>query len=133
MSNGWLATGDYGIVDDDGFLSYLGREDDMINTGGYSFFPAEVEAELRSLEGVRFIIAGVPDTQGVLGSVPWAFVVPDHHEAWSPKELLSLARRRLPAHMIPRRVVCIPNLPLTGSGKYDRHRTVDLYASKSKD
>ena len=128
--DGWLATGDYGKLDEDGFLTVVGRKDDRINSGGYSFFPAEVEAELGPIEGVgQYLIAGVPDPRGVLGQVPWAFVVPTDPESWSPRDFLRLARKRVPPHMVPRWVVRVPGLSLTSSGKPDRRGTVDLYAS----
>jgi acyl-CoA synthetase (AMP-forming)/AMP-acid ligase II/acyl carrier protein len=128
----WLATGDYGVLDKDGFLTVVGRRDDMINSGGQSFFPAEVEAELGPVEGLRqWIVAGVSDPRGVLGQVPWAFVVPVTPADWSPEEFLATARKRLPAHMVPRWVVVVPGLPLTPSGKLDRRSAVERYGPES--
>ena len=81
MQNGWFRTGDFGFIDEDGFVAYRGRRDDMINCGGYSYFPAEVENELGQPEGVKeYLIAGVPDPQKVLTHVSWAFVVPEDPE-----------------------------------------------------
>ena len=131
--DGWLATGDIGRLDEDGFLSFLGRSDDRLNVGGFSFFPAEVESVLGPVQGVaQYLIAGVPDRRGILGEVPWAFVVPSGDGEWSPKEFLARARERLPAYMRPRWVVRIPELPLTPSDKPDRRRTVALYAPQAK-
>ncbi len=128
---GWLATGDYGCTDEDGFLTLLGRHDDLINCGGHCYFPDEVEQTLGTPDDIeQYLVAGVTDPRGILQQVPWAFVVPVNSEAWSPAEFLALARRRLPAHMVPRRVVAVPRLPLTVSGKPDRGETVKLYASK---
>jgi len=134
FSAGWLATGDYGSVDGDGFLSLLGRRDDLINCGGRSFFPAEVEQALGSLAGIeQYLIAGVPDPRGVLQEVPWAFVVPSDPAGWSAEALLARARQCLPPHMVPRWTVTVPALPLTASGKPDRRRTVELYGPDNKD
>ncbi len=128
FGGGWLATGDYGSIDADGFVSLLGRRDDMINCGGRSFFPAEVEQALGHPEGVaQYLIAGAPDSRGVLQEVPWAFVVPSDPAGWDPAALLARARQCLAPHMVPRRVVSVPALPLTASGKPDRRRTVELY------
>lgn len=128
--DGWLMTGDYGSLDEDGFLHYLGRKDDMITSAAHHFFPAEVEGELGQVDGVaQYLIAGVRDRSGILAQVPWAFVVPNNPEGWSPRHFLSEARMRLPRHMIPRRVLTVPSLPLTASGKPDRRRTVELYAT----
>lgn len=127
--DGWLLTGDHGVLDGGGFLTFLGRADDRINCGGHSFFPAEVEAELGPVEGVQgYLVAGVPDPRGVLGQVPWAFVVPEPRDDWSPLPFLQQARRRLPGHKVPRGVEVLASLPLTSSGKPDRRRTLELYA-----
>ncbi len=127
---GWLYTGDYGSLDEDGFLTFVGRKDELITSSGYAFYPAEVETELGPVEGVaQYLVAGVSDRRGILEQEPWAFVVPNNPEGWSPRHFLSEARMRLPRHMIPRRVLTVPSLPLTASGKPDRRRTVELYAT----
>lgn len=127
--DGWLATGDYGCIDEDGFLTLLGRHDDLINCGGHCYFPDEVEQALGTPPGVeQYLVAGVPDPRGVLQDVPWAFVVPVNADDWSPAEFLKAARTSLPAHMVPRQVVAIPSLPMTPSGKPDRRETAKLYA-----
>lgn len=126
--DGWLLTGDYGVIDDDGFLTYLGRKDDMINFGGFHFFPDEVEKELGPIEGVKkYTISGVKDLKGVMGQVPAAFVVPEDPDNWTQKNFIINAKKSLPSHMIPRHVIQVPDLPLTSSGKVDRKNTVLLY------
>ena len=130
----WLASGDYGRIDEDGFLAYLGRRDDMIVSGGYSFYPAEIEAELGEVEGVaHYLIAGVVDADGTLGQVPWAFVVAREPERWSARAFLAMARQRLAAYKVPRRAVLVSALPLTASGKPDRTRAVRLYGPGGRD
>jgi len=132
-ANGWLATGDYGSLDAAGFLTLLGRRDDLINCGGHCFYPAEAEQALGMPAHVRdYLIAGVPDPRGVLQEVAWAFVVPLDATQWTPQAFLALARSRLPAHMVPRRIVAVPHLPLTKSGKPDRRETVKLYATGTR-
>ncbi len=123
--NGWFLTGDFASIDEDGFVAYRGRGDDLINCGGFSYFPAEVEAELGTPKGVKeYLIAGVPDPRGILHQVPWAFVVPQNPDAWSIKGFLETARQKLPSHMIPRRTVVLSALPLTSTGKPNRRLTV---------
>ena len=127
--DGWLVTGDYGSLDPDGFLSFLGRRDEMITSAGYHFFPTEIEAELGTVDGVaQYLVAGVSDPHGILEQVPWAFVVPRDPRCWKPGDFMSRARTHLPAHMVPHRVKVVPSLPLTASGKPDRRQTVKLYA-----
>lgn len=130
--DGWLKTGDYGFIDEAGFLILRGRHDDLINCGGHCYFPDEVEQALGALADVQqYLVAGVPDPRGVLQDVPWAFVVPANTEEWSPREFLARARANLPAHMVPRQVIAVPHLPLTPSGKPDRRETVRIYAQNT--
>ncbi|MEZ4452939.1 MAG: hypothetical protein R3B09_26000 [Nannocystaceae bacterium] len=90
-----------------------------------SYFPAEVELALGAVDGVKdAIVVGVGDPQGLLTDVPWIFVVPHNPATWSSAELLRLARARLPAHMVPRRVVVVPVIPTTRTGKPDRRETL---------
>lgn len=129
----WLATGDYGKLDEAGFLSFSGRHDDRINCIGQCFYPAEAEQLLGVPDGVeQYLIAGVADPRGILQEVPWAFVLPARTGHWSTGNFLALARRRLPAHMVPRHIVTVPRLPLTASGKPHRRETVRLYASHTR-
>ena len=126
--DGWLLTGDYGYIDDAGFLSLRGRHDDLINCGGHCYFPDEVEQALGTPAGIeQYLIAGIPDSRGVLQEVPWAFVVLANANEWSVGDFLALARAQLPAHMVPRQVVAVPRLPLTPSGKPDRRETVKMF------
>ena len=126
--DGWLYTGDFGVIDEQGFVEYRGRRDDMINCGGNSYFPAEVELLLGDIDGVQdLLVAGVPDPQRLLTCVPWIFVVPHRPETWSVGEFMRGARARLPAHMVPRNVVIVPAIPATRSGKPDRRETLRRY------
>ena len=127
-AGGWIATGDEGVLDRDGFLVWRGRRDERINCGGHSFFPAEVEAALGPVPGVReYLVAGMPDPRGMLGEVPWAFVVPLGEAAEAVRAFSRLARHRLPAHQVPRWLVPVAEIPKTASGKLDRRRTVARY------
>jgi len=125
FAGGWLRTGDYGVIDGDGFVALRGRRDDMINCGGMSYFPAEVERILGDIAGLRdALVAGVPDPQRLLTQVPWIFVVPHDPGAWSIADFIKFARTRLPAHMVPRNVVVVQAIPATASGKPHRRETV---------
>lgn len=130
----WLATGDRGVLDADGFLTFLGREDDRINAGGHSFHPAEVERELGPVDGVAsYLVVGVPDPRGVLGEVPVVLVVAAGGPGDGRGALLAAARCRLPPHMVPRRALAVAELPLTASGKPDRRRAAALFDASPGD
>jgi len=129
--DGWHRTGDHGSLDEGGFLTFLGRRDDRINSAGFSFFPAEVEAELGAVAGVeQYLVVGVEDSRGILGQVPCVLAVVADPASWTPGAFLETARRRLPPHMVPRKVVTVPRLVLTASGKPDRRRTRETYAGE---
>ncbi len=124
----WFGTDDFGELDEDGFLIYHGRQDDIINCGGFSFFPTEVEKPLGTVEGIeQLLIAGIDDPRGIMGQVPVAIVVPIDAKNWKSSDLLKIAKKRLPAHMIPRKIIQVKKLILTKSGKPDRKKTVQVY------
>jgi fatty-acyl-CoA synthase len=129
--DGWLATGDYASEDPDGFLTLLGRRDDMVTCGGHHFFPAEAETDLGPVDGVvDYVFVGVPDPVGLLGEVPWAFVLPADRGCFEPQAFLRRARERLPPHMRPRKIVVVSELARTLSGKPDRRKTVAAYGPR---
>jgi long-chain acyl-CoA synthetase len=120
---GWLHTGDLGVLDGDGFLAVLGRVREMILCGGFNVYPAVVEAALNRLPFVvDSAVAGAPDPR--LGEVPVAVVVP-RGEAPTLDELRSALRDELAPYEIPRRVVFDSVLPRTDNGKIDRPAVID--------
>ncbi len=127
----WLRTGDMGKLDSDGFLTLLGRVDDRINCGGFSFYPPEVEAVLLKFPGVEeAIVAGVPDPKGFLHEVPWAFIVPEDPDSFSSRELMLAARKKLPSHMVPRKVVLVSSTEVSSTGKVNRRLLVDRHGPR---
>jgi acyl-CoA synthetase (AMP-forming)/AMP-acid ligase II len=128
--DGWLATGDFGSLDADGFVTLLGRRDDMVTSGGHHFFPAEVEVELGPVDGVSdYVVAGIADPAGIMGQVVWAFVVPADTASFTSHHFVERARTRLPPHMRPRKVVVVAEIPRTPSGKPDRRKMGAAYSA----
>lgn len=106
---GWYDTGDLAELGPAGELRILGRADDLIITGGENVHPAEVEAALRALPGVRdACVVGVPDPT-------WGEVVAAAIVGTRPADLAPFA-----PHHRPRRILELPALPLTATGKVDR-------------
>ncbi|MBO0903992.1 AMP-binding protein [Jiella sonneratiae] len=118
----WLLTGDQAVMDDDGYVSFLGRDDDIITSAGYRIGPGEVENCLLAHPAVTLAaVVGKPDplrTEIVKAYV----VVKDGIEA-SPElaaELKGFVRTRLSAHEYPREIGFVAEMPLTTSGKIVR-------------
>jgi amino acid adenylation domain-containing protein len=111
-------TGDLGRLLPDGSIAHLGRKDFQVKVRGYRVDPAEIEAELRKLEGVQeAVVMGRADGEADHHLV--AYLVPDGVApavGWLQRAL----RRTLPDYLIPSRFVTLPALPLTPNGKIDR-------------
>ncbi len=119
---GWLHTGDIGIMDDVGNVTITDRVKDMYVVGGFNAYPAEIEAILRGHEAVEQVaVVGVPDER--MGEVGCAYVVPavTATEGTEPEELgrsiLSWSRGAMANYKVPRSVVLVDMLPVNASGK----------------
>jgi len=112
-------TGDLGRLRADGCLEYLGRRDGALKVLGNRVEPAEVEAELVRIEGVRE--AAVATREGPRGDARLvAYVVTEESAPTSPGEIRRALATRLPRHLIPSSVVALEALPLGSNGKVDR-------------
>ncbi len=114
--DGWLRTGDLGILDASGLLRIVGRSKDMFIVGGFNVYPAEVENALLEHPAVRQVaVVGMPDDR--LGEVGVAFVVPEPGTEPTGPELVAWSRRRMANYKAPRVVELVPGLPMTATGK----------------
>ncbi|MFP3940883.1 MAG: AMP-binding protein [Thermoanaerobaculia bacterium] len=123
---GWLATGDLGRLDGDGFLWVEGRLDELVVTGGENVSPREVERVLREHPAVAEVaVAGVPDPEW--GHLLAAALVPRNAaDPPSPGALASWCRERLAPFKVPKRWRIVEELPRTGSGKVAREQVQQL-------
>ena len=114
-----LCTQDHFTVDEEGFLYFVGRTDDIIKTRGEKVSPIEVENAIFDVDGVKeAAVVGVPDD--VLGEAIRAFVVLDDGAALTEPELIAACRTRLENFMVPSEVVFLDALPTTATGKVRR-------------
>jgi acetyl-CoA synthetase len=118
----WLITGDQGILDEDGYIQFVGRDDDVITSAGYRIGPGEIEDCLIRHPAVALAAAvGKPDP--VRTEIVKAFVVlkagMDASDALAA-DIKEFVRARLSAHEYPREIAFRPNLPLTTTGKVIR-------------
>lgn len=117
--NQWFHTGDQGFVDEDGYLHFLGRLDDVIRRGGENIRPADVEAVLATHPGVEEVaVVGVPDE--VVGQEVRAVVVP--RAGFDPLALPEFLDGRLPKFAWPRFVAVREALPKTATQKVQAGR-----------
>ncbi|HEX2393142.1 MAG TPA: AMP-binding protein [Solirubrobacterales bacterium] len=118
----WLLTGDLARRDEDGYLWYEARADDVINSAGYRIGPAEIEECLLHHEAVAMAaVIGVPDP--LRGEAVKAFIqLADSHapSAELEGEVRQLVRQRLAAYEYPRQIEFVERLPLTTTGKIRR-------------
>lgn len=112
---GWLATGDLGWRDDEGYLYLSGRKGEMIDVGGQKVAPLEVEAALLSHPAVEeCACVGVADPHGICHEVVKAYLVGGEV---APHELTSFLRSRLDPYKVPALFEWVEALPRTPSGK----------------
>lgn len=114
-----LRTGDWFRLDEDGFLFFLSRSDDIIKTRGEKVSPAEVEAALCAIPGVReAAVIGVDDE--TLGQAIRAYVVPVSGGTLNERDLRRELSGRLENFMLPREIILRDDLPKSPNGKIDR-------------
>ncbi|WP_245238157.1 long-chain-fatty-acid--CoA ligase [Streptomyces roseochromogenus] len=117
--DGWFRSGDLGRLDEDGYLSVVGRKKDLILRGGYNVYPREIEEALVGHPAVSQVaVIGVPHP--VLGEEVWAVVVPSRPEEATPEvgdKIVEWGRQRFASYKYPRRVEFAETLPLGPSGK----------------
>ncbi|MGA8724475.1 MAG: FadD3 family acyl-CoA ligase [Acidimicrobiales bacterium] len=115
-SEGWLSTGDLGVLTERGCLRIVGRSKDMFIVGGFNAYPAEIEnILLRHPDIQQAAVLGVPDTR--LGEVGMAFVVLSPGSNATAADLVEWARREMANYKVPRRVDILEALPLNATGK----------------
>ena len=117
----WLKTGDLGVMDEDGYFSFVARDDDIITSAGYRIGPSEIEHCLASHPDVAMAaVVGVPDP--VRTEMVNAVIVPRPGAdlATLPETLTDLVRRRISPHVAPRIVEFAESLPMTATGKIKR-------------
>jgi acyl-CoA synthetase (AMP-forming)/AMP-acid ligase II len=116
LPDGWRATGDLGWLDDDGYVFFAGRKDDMIIRGGENIAPAEIETVLMSHPAVdECAVIGVPSVEW--GQTVKAFVVLRNGAKVSESELEDFCRARLASFKRPERIEFIDALPKNPLGK----------------
>ncbi len=124
--NGWLKTGDLGLRDEDGYFTFLARDDDVITSAGYRIGPSEIENCLNEHpDVVMSAVVGAPDA--LRTQVVKAYVVLREGADWDGLEdqLINRVRQRISPHVAPRQIERLDTLPMTATGKIMRRALRD--------
>ncbi|MFD2208174.1 o-succinylbenzoate--CoA ligase [Virgibacillus halophilus] len=123
--DGWLATGDVGFLDDEGFLYVIDRRSDLIISGGENIYPTEVENAIALLEGVQEAgVVGKASAQW--GQVPAAFVVKEQGSDITVETIQQQLSSHLAPYKIPKEIYFIESLPRNASNKLMRNKLKEI-------
>ncbi|MFD4293471.1 FadD3 family acyl-CoA ligase [Rhodococcus sp. NPDC058532] len=126
-ADGWLHTGDVGVLDERGYLDITDRLKDMYISNGFNVYPAEVENTLARIDSVaEAAVIGIPDERA--GEVGRAYVVVKPGATLTADEVIAFCKERLAGFKIPREVRIVDGLPRNPSGKVLKN---DLREGKS--
>ena len=119
-SDGFFKTGDVGRVDTQGYVTIVGRSKDLIISGGYNVYPAEIEGYINALPGVaESAVVGVPDAD--FGEVGVAVVIAKPGAAVNPAGILAQLKSTLANFKVPKHCVVVKELPRNAMGKIQKN------------
>jgi malonyl-CoA/methylmalonyl-CoA synthetase len=125
--DGWFRTGDVGLQDARGYVSIVGRSKDLIISGGYNVYPAEVEGFINELPGVaESALVGVPHPD--FGEVGVAVVIAKPGAAVAPDAIVANLKSRLANFKVPKRCFVVAELPRNTMGKVQKNLLREQYA-----
>ena len=125
-ADGWFKTGDVGKVDERGYVTIVGRSKDLIISGGYNVYPAEIEGYINELPGVaESALVGVPHPD--FGEVGVAVVIARPGATVQPEAVIADLKARLANFKIPKRCFVVAELPRNTMGKVQKNLLRDQY------
>ena len=117
--DGWMHTGDMGLIRSDGHLRFMGRYKDMLKIGGENVDPLEVESYLLSHPAINAAaVVGLPDAR--LSEVAVAFVRLNPGQTLTEQDVADHCRGKIASYKVPRHVLFVDEFPMTGSGKVQK-------------
>ncbi len=125
-ADGYFKTGDVGKIDERGYVHIVGRSKDLIISGGYNVYPAEIEGYINDLAGVaESALVGVPHPD--FGEVGVALVIAKSGAALQPETIITALKSRLANFKIPKRCIVVPELPRNTMGKVQKNLLREKY------
>ena len=123
--DGWLHSGDLAKIDQDGCVYIVDRKKDMIITGGYNVYPAEIERVLAANPKVALAAVGKQNDE-LKGEIAKAYIVLKEGEDATEDEIIAFCREELAAYKCPRKVQFVNDVPKTSTGKIMRRELTTL-------
>ena len=128
--NGWLLTGDVGVIDEEGNVQITDRMKDMFITGGFNAYPAEIEGSLARHPAIAAsAVIGIPDER--MGEVGAAFLVLKDGHTIDEEELYAWCRTQMANYKVPRRFIVLPELPRNATGKVTKFELREMIKAES--
>lgn len=121
LKDGWLNTGDLGSINKKGYLAISGRSKDIIIHKGFNIYPQEIENVLLSHSDVyQAAVIGIQDAS--VGQIPVAYVGVKGDNLDLEKKLRDLCSENLAGYKIPKKIICLEQLPMNATGKIDKKK-----------
>jgi fatty-acyl-CoA synthase len=126
-ADGWLHSGDLGIMDEHGYVTITGRIKDMIIRGGENIYPREIEEFLYGMEGVQDVqVVGVPSRR--YGEEVGAFIIAKEGADLAPEDVRDYCRGQIAWYKVPRHIAFVEEYPMTASGKIQKFKLREMCA-----
>ncbi len=121
-------SGDQVTMDEDGYLYFIGRKDDMLKTSGYRVSPTEIEDVIYS-SGLVKEVAAIGLADDALGQIIYAIVSADNETNFNIEVLMQHCKSLLANYMVPSKIIQLTELPKTANGKIDRKKLTTQFAN----
>ena len=130
-ADGFFISGDLAVMNDNGRITIVGRDRDLVITGGFNVYPKEVEDCLNQLPGVKeSAVIGVPHPD--FGEALVALIAGEENTAPSEQTVITALKRNLAGFKVPRRIIRLDALPKNAMGKVQKNTLRETYADVIK-